>query len=352
MLAGSLVWSLGTALFRSTSDPVSARLAEWGRDHHLGGVVSFLENQQLNLSPATTGGRVAGGFSVGGTPLPRGARTTRVPADLTPFDTGQPGEGVWEVLVRVHGQPALLHAGLAPDAAHTSYAAAVAWLDPKLLRVQLRPGVLDPGGTWPGYPPTLARYRQSPGLVAAFNAGFRLNGESHGGFYLAGRTARPLVDGAASLVVRTDGTIAIGAWGREVTMSPRVQGVRQNLQLLIDHGIVSPTVDEDRSAVWGRTVGGTRTTWRSGAGVTASGAVVYVDGPALSTRTLAEVLKRAGAVEAMELDINPQWTHLDWFDYSTSGVTAHRLNPGQHAPPTHYLSAQPSSRDFFAVLAR
>jgi hypothetical protein len=51
--------------------------------------------------------------------------------------------------------------------------------------------------------------------------------------------------------------------------------------------------------------------WRSGIGVTADGALVYVAGPGLNITDLANLLVRAGAVRAMELDIN-----TDWVNYS------------------------------------
>ena len=369
-LLGLLIvgFSMGRALGRPTSDTATAKLAEWARDHRLGGVVTFLEQKQLDLNPAKTGGTVAGGFRAGGGPVTpvtgatapstaqRALPHTAPPADLQPFGTAQPGEGQWQVLERVGGQPALEFAGLTPDAVHTSYVASIAWMDPKLLRFELRPGAPsgDPGGTFPGYPP-LAGKAQQRALVAAFNGGFRLSSssdESQGGFYLNGRTGRALVTGAASLVIYRNGTAAVGQWGRDVQLTGSVVGVRQNLRLLIDHGAISPTVDQSNSPVWGFTLGGTRATWRSGVGITKTGAVVYVDGPVMTTRTLGEVLQRAGAVQAMELDINPEWTHLDYFTHDASGVVAHKLNDGQQAAPDHYLSREPSSRDFVAVFAR
>ena len=47
---------------------------------------------------------------------------------------------------------------------------------------------------------------------------------------------RPLVPGAASLLIRRDGTADVGAWGTEVRMAPDVASVRQNLVPLVDHG--------------------------------------------------------------------------------------------------------------------
>ena len=47
---------------------------------------------------------------------------------------------------------------------------------------------------------------------------------------------RPLVDGAASLVIDNTGTPTVGDWGRDVTMNPTVASVRQNLSLIVDSG--------------------------------------------------------------------------------------------------------------------
>ena len=50
--------------------------------------------------------------------------------------------------------------------------------------------------------------------------------------------------------------------------------------------------------------------WRSGIGITADGALVYVGGPGLNITDLANLLVRAGAVRAMELDINTDWVNF------------------------------------------
>jgi len=143
--------------------------------------------------------------------------------------------------------------------------------------------------------------------LAAFNSGFKL-ADARGGFYEDGRTAQPLVAGAASMVFFTDGTMTVGQWGRDVTMSPRVAAVRQNLVPLVDHAQVVPGIDANINQVWGSTIGNNKYVWRSGIGVTASGGIIEVVGPGLSADSLATLLQKAGSTQAMELDINPQWT--------------------------------------------
>ena len=77
----------------------------------------------------------------------------------------------------------------------------------------------------------------------------------------------------------------------------------------------------------GRTLGNQRLRLASGIGVTADGALVYVGGPGLNITDLAELLVRAGAVRAMELDIN-----TDWVNYSAP--TSRRRRAGRRRRPT------------------
>ena len=78
-----------------------------------------------------------------------------------------------------------------PDAAHTSYLVGVLWMDPTLVTGVLHPGTVDPGGHWP-IPPLIDTTEQRT-AVTAFSAGFRLQGDSHGGWYENGHEPRPLV---------------------------------------------------------------------------------------------------------------------------------------------------------------
>ena len=84
--------------------------------------------------------------------------------------------------------------------------------------------------------------------------------------------------------------------------------------------------------------------------MTAAGDAVFVMGDALSARTLAVLLQRAGAVRAMELDINPEWVSYMWYSPSSGGeVTPHKLLDFAR-PADRYFTV--NSRDFFAVYAR
>jgi hypothetical protein len=357
LMLAALGGSVTDALAVPGSDSVAARLAEWGRDNGFDGVITALE--RASYHPPPTGGEPVGGIALpAGTLAAGGSRAMRAPGTGLPAPgtmatlTGGPalpGEGVWHPVSTVHGHPAVEVANMRPDPQHTSFLAGLMWIDPTFVRGQLQPGYKDPGGHWPEQDkitPTLQTR-----IVAAFNAGFRLNGAAEGGYYADGRTAVPLRNGAASLVLDKDGTARVGAWNRDVRMGPEVASVRQNLVLLVDRGTVNHTCASGGTKQWGSTIGQVAYIHRSGFGVTADGAEVYVGGPALSVCSLGNLLKRAGVVEGMELDINPAWVSGAYFHLNPHGVPpGFRLFPAEQVSPAHYFS--PSSRDWYGWYAR
>jgi hypothetical protein len=236
------------------------------------------------------------------------------------------------------------------DSVYTSQLTSAVWIDPTRLRLALVPGTQEPGGRWPEAPYVSGAAEVS--LVAAFNGGFRMQ-DAHGGFYLDGRTQVPLRPGAASVVIYSDGRVNIGAWGTEVFMTPDVVAVLQNLVPIVDHGQPAPDATYSDTSIWGFTLGSNTVVARSGLGVTASGALVYVAGPALTARSLAESLQRVGAVRAMALDINPEWVTFNFYGHPNSAqpsdVAPTKLYPQMERPADRYLGPTRESRDFFTV---
>ena len=285
------------------------------------------------------------------------------PSALRPF-TGAvaAGQGIWSPSGRpVDGHPAVYETSLVPPGAAAP--AGIAWMDTRLLSARLCSGSLSPGGgpytyTAPVQP------AQAASLVAAFNGGFQMK-DAGGGYYTEGQMVYPLRTGAASLVIYNDGSVNIGAWGSDVSMTPKVVAVRQNLVPLVADGKPTPLADSADWQAWGNTCGATsyastvpgiETQWRSGVGITATGALVYVTGPALDPLQLAQLLARAGVVRGMELDINPNWTVLVTYDPSTSGGLAAPANGSKlvtstvQGPSTFF---EPSwNRDFVTMSAR
>ncbi len=121
---------------------------------------------------------------------------------------------------------------------------------------------------------------------------------------------------------------------------------RQHGALLIDHGrIASLTQDE---AAWGLTILNRAYTWRSGIGLTRRGTLLAAGGNALSVATLAQALRAAGAVTALQLDINPFWVRAFTYERDAAGqLVATSLNPGMHGTGIDYLTGD--ARAFFYV---
>ncbi len=365
------------ALTARGTDSFGIRSTEWMRAHHFRWLVNDVENfyyshHQPKRGGAPTGelakqlrggaGHVGAGRSAPGNSGSAGSVpgvSAPVPATLTPpspiqpFVTNpQPGEGTWSTLAQVNGQPAIMAAYLRPDAVHTSLVTGVAWLNPKLLSAVGYAGIDEPGGTWTHQAPIADALR--PNLVAAFNSGFKMT-DSLGGYYADGRLARPMRVGAATAWIDTGGNLHVGQWGRDVNQTPNVTFARQNLSLLVDAGQPVPDALTGSSGKWGQTVGNKLLVWRSGLGERADGSIVYAAGSGLSVGTLAQTLTRAGAVRAMELDINSAWTTFFTYGAAPAGdppaaLTVTRLVANMQPSTQNYLTA--SSRDFFALFRR
>jgi hypothetical protein len=359
-----LVWvsvSLGSALMNpGYGSSLSARFAEWARMHGGSGVVNWVENEWYSHHQPPVGGKPPAGEIVRPKAQPKviaaGPAHLPPPSPMTPVaNPALPGEGQWSAAGRtIDGIPAVYETTLRPDAIHTSQVVGAAWLDTKLLRATLYSGSIIPGGgpyshTAPIEPSA------STSLVAALNAGFLMS-DSNGGYYTDGRTEAPLVNGAASFVIYKNGDSTIAQWGRDATMTPDVVSVRQNLDLLVDHGQPVPGLNAADTTKWGATLGNAVYVWRSGLGVTANGALVYVGGPSMNITDLANLLVDAGAVRAMELDINIDWVNFATFAPSSptgaaSPSNGSNLVAGMHGGTSRYFASY-WARDFITLSAR
>ena len=353
-------WSIAAAVTTPGNQGFQAKWADWMRSHHAAFIINPLEAWYYTSHAPKKGGAPKHlnavpkarntSPSVASTTIPHLPAPSPVPLVVSP---ALPGEGQWQpVGPTYHGIPGMYEAQFRADTVYTSEITSAVWIDPKIMHLQLVPGAHDPGGTW-SHPPYVAP-SELPNIAAAFNGGFRMQ-DAHGGFYLNGKTAVPLVNGAASLVFYRNGTVNVGAWGSQVTMTPQVVSVLQNLVPMVNNGQVSPTATYNDVSVWGATLGANTVVARSGVGVTANGALVYVAGPALTAKTLAESLQRAGAVRAMTLDINPEWVTFNFFQHlnpaNMSQVKGVSLYPQMQRSPNRYLPPTLESRDFIEVQA-
>src|SRR3984893_5858775 len=354
--------SIVHALTAPGRDPVGVKFVEWLRGHGVGGPVNTVERWWYTHHPPPVGGHPRHGIPQAQPPTAPATRatpgtlptTTTVPArptDLVPIASpALAGEGVWQPSGKlVGGSPALYETFLRPDPVHTSLVTGAVWMNTHLLKAALYNGLQEPGGGPWAHGAHIAP-ADDAALVAAFNGGFRL-GDSRGGYMTEGRTVRPLVSGRGSFVIRRDGTVDVGQWGRDDTMTADVVAVRQNLDLIVDGGRPVPGLLANDNSRWGATLGGKVFVWRSGVGVDSKGNVIYVAGNGLNITTLADVLARAGAVRAIELDINSEWVSFYTYTGTTpADIQGQKLTGAMQRPPDRYLRDGP--RDFFALFAR
>jgi hypothetical protein len=324
----------------------SVRTVEWIRDHGGGGIVDVIENWWFSGAPSSA------------PPDPRSlpavvpVRSASAPAPLLVLSgvKALPGEGVWSAGTPARdGTPAIFTTFERPDPRHLSVVAGVARIDGARTRTHLIAGTLQPDrAQWPEGATVPASMR--PELVATFNSGFKMQ-DARGGFYADGRTAVPLRDGAASVVIRRDGSATIAQWGRDAVMGPDVVAVRQNLDLVVDGGQPVRGLDVNTGSRWGNAKNQLQYTWRSGVGVDTAGNLVYVGGAEMNLATLAAALARAGAVRGMQLDIHPQMVDLFSYRHDTAkALFGIPLLPTMPGTGRRYLV--PDQRDFFAVTVR
>lgn len=265
------------------------------------------------------------------------------------------GEGFWRAdgLPRTSVEDVLMAKALVRPDPERSYVVAQALLfDKNRVNLHIVGGTKEPGGDRGVRGPGTIPAEDKPNLLAAWNGGFQ---GPHGGNSMYGddvnnvkRDYLPLVDGRASVVTFADGTLAIGEWGRDLTMSSDVVAVRQNLILLVDNCEVSSrTIEGVRT--WGYVnVGDTKTfiTWRSGIGVTANGDLLVVSGPNLSADSLAKAMWAVGACFAMQLDINSPYVFTSLhFPQDDGSLVAKKAMDNMSRVPTWFSSLQ--ERDFF-----
>ncbi|HEY3409135.1 MAG TPA: phosphodiester glycosidase family protein [Propionicimonas sp.] len=349
-----VVWlavDLGPVLVAPSQDSLVARTAEWARVRGFGGLVTELEKIDYQLNPPPTGGAPESGIPLAGSPVSSAQNDGLVTACgsrpmPTSATTPLANEGAWQTIETVHKRPAILATFVRPDGKHSKFLAGITCTNQDLASFALHPGTQVPGGTGWSQPATVPQTGRGH-LLATFNSGFLMR-DSMGGFWQGGNAVGHLTAGRASMVFSDNGRLDIRAWeGGPVPAG--VSAIRQNLTLLVDNGQITDAVQNADSGAFGKTLGDTTFVWRSGVGIRADGSIVTVHGNALSVRTLAALLLDAGAVRAMQLDINRDWTSYIYYRHTPS-FTPVKLTADQVRPANRYL--QTSTRDFVAVNAR
>ena len=332
-----------TTMLGASNSSFTIRSFEWLRDHGAAQLASEIETVYYTINAPTRGGAPLRKLPLKAEPSNGSVHPPDIPPVISP---ALPGEGVWVPTETWSGTTSPVQiAQFRSDPNYPQMVAAVAWIDIRRTLVQLYPGQLEPSVTLSRgpmeVPPDLR-----PRLLATFNSAFKL-ADSGGGFAIGGRTYAPLKDGLATLVSYTDGRVDIEAWSGGPDVPPGVRYARQDLPLIVSGGQPNPNLSDGPQ--WGATLGNAIRVWRSGIGIDTNGNLIYAAADNQTVASLAQILIRAGAIRAMQLDINSYW--VTFITYPHSGARdPSSLLPGMTRGPYRYLS--PDDRDFFAVYLR
>lgn len=243
-----------------------------------------------------------------------------------PSDPGFPPlaqEGQWLPLTQnlFPGQTVMAKTFIRPDADRAYAIAYLVKIDMHKLGIGAEAGTYYPGGgRGPGIVPK--NIQASQDLLAVFNGGFQKKDGEYG-MVVGSKTYVPLKINMPTLVLYKNGNATFVTYTGQ-TFASDAAALRQNGPYLIENGVITPYVEQGNDT-WGRTITNNMYTWRSGLGITKKGNLVYAAGNSLIPQTLAKALQKAGAVNAIQLDINPPWVRF--IQYQSIGNGQYSFTP-------------------------
>ena len=358
-LLAPVVYSYTSTMLQPSSLPLGVRSVEWLRNHHGNWLVDEVESIYYGWKAPKKGGAELKSLpAVGlkpaatvpthvGQAARANARVSTWPPRIRPvFARPLPREGVWEQTgPRVEGRPPVLVTTFRTELDYPRIVAYVAWFDHTRAALAFYPGRYEPPNA-PVRGPMSVPFSQRWRLLATFNGGFTYI-DGHNGSTVNGLTNEPLKDGLATLIGYRDGRVDIKIWSGGPNAGANVAFARQSLPPIIWHGRLNPALND--SSQWGFTLGNAVRVWRTGVGIDRRGNLIYAAANDQTVTTLARILQRAGAVKAMQFDINPEWPTLITYSHH-QGLDPNEVVPNVMQPATRYLV--PDDRDFFAVYRR
>jgi hypothetical protein len=326
---------------------------EWLRQHGGNSLVSQIENWYYTLTAPAKGGPALHSLpqvgiaaaSTEGSAQP--AKAYRPPNVKPLIHPALPGEGVWKkAAAKAGSRPPVLLTTFRSDPEYPQFVAGVAWIDASRTRLAYVPGLAEPPPPLAHRGPAEVPESKRKQVVATFNGGFPLE-TSNAGLIYRGKVREAMVDGVATVVGYRDGRVDVVRWHNGPGAPPNVWFAKQNLPPIIDEGRLNPNLSDGPE--WGETVNNAVRVWRSGLGVDRRGNLIYAAADNQTVESLAKILQRAGAVRALELDINEDWTSFITYRHPGAGEPSNLL-PEMLRPPERYLT--PDERDFFALYLR
>ena len=348
ILLSPAIYSYATWMLRPSSMAFFPRSVEWVRaDLPFGNqLVDQIEHTYYSWNAPKKGGPQLTSLPATGRAAAAPRKTAAWPPRIKPvFAHRLPGEGIWKSTAPpVEGAPPVLVTTFRPELDYPRIVAYAAWFDHTRTALASYPGRYEPPNA-AVRGPMMVPYDQRSRLLATFNSGF-IYSDTNNGSTDNGRINEPLAKGNATLLGYRDGRVAIVRWSGGPNAGPNVAWARQSLPPIIWNGRLNPALND--SSQWGFTVGNAVRVWRTGVGIDRRGNLIFAAADDQTVITLARILQRAGAVRAMQFDINADWHTLITYTHH-HGLVPRQVGPSNQ-PTTRYLS--PDDRDFFAVYRR
>ncbi len=303
-------------------------------------------------------------FSSTATAQPSQARARTLPTPTLPAPptatvpvpdvvTAAPQVGWQPYGPEANGVPLMARTLLMVDPQRSYAGVALVRIDLSKLQLHIVPGTLEPA-----HPSGIAQAVPYVGmvppsdqgiLVAAFNGGFKAV-HGHYGMMVNDFTLLPAIDGIGTVALYKDGSVQMGAWNRDLTLSPDMLAFRQNCPPLIDQGQLNPALSSNAVRLWGFTHN-TDVAWRTGLGLSQDRRyLIYAVGNGTDVTFLAEALQQAGAYWAIQLDVNQYYARFVTYTQSGGAPTGQMLLDQMTDNPRLYVT--PSLRDFFYLTLR
>ncbi len=256
-------------------------------------------------------------------------------------------EGVWQPMLQNSylSQTVMARTFIRPDTTRPYALVSLVKIDMKKIAIGDQAGTYYPGGIYKRYGPGIVPLdiQKKNKLLAVFNGGFQARDGQYG--MIVGKiTYVPLRPRIPLLIITNQGSAKFVDYNGG-KLDKNVASIRQNGPFLVRDGVIT-SFNEEGSDTWGRTVTNSMYTWRSGLGVTKDGNLVYGVGNSLIPQTLAMALRAAGAVDAIQLDINPFWVRF--ITYQSRGDGKYSYMPLLNTMPDAgeaYLKGY--NKDFF-----
>jgi len=303
------------------------------------------------LAPPTQEGHLGPAILVSTSSSAPTTTTTKAPFQPIPVSPvitpANAGEGQWAPADTWYPPapkaPAVMTTTWRPDPSQPSIVAYAVWMRSHTTSLALFPGYQGPGATTLDRGPTQIPSSSQGRLLASFNSGF-YEADSAEGFFTHHTLYFPMVNNHATVLSRSDGSVDIVNWTGGASPDASITMARQNLTLLVNDG--KPGAGTDIGSNWGLTLHGVPAVWRTALGIDRAGNLIYASAPAQTAASMAQIMIQAGAIRAMQLDINPEWPiYVTYAGPGAQGPSLFIPNPNQVANRFLYSS----TKDFFAL---